>query len=109
MTFPRLYLTNGQAHEIRVTVDWASNEAKFYIDGTLRSTVAANGDAGMGAGTTALEIGSVLTGTAVLLDGDIYWVQIYDGIDGTLVFDMNLADAEEPFATFTERSAKLRR
>ncbi len=55
--------------------------------------------------STALVHLNSQAGVAGFMEGDMYDAQIYDGIAGTLVFDANLADATEPFATFTERSS----
>ncbi len=101
---------------VRVTFDvdnGASDaEIKFYTStddaitwDQLGTTQLAGSTTSIFSGTGTINIGGHTNGTSVFV-ADYHRAQIYDGIDGTLVFDADLRFATEPFATFTEQSSE---
>lgn len=109
-------VTDGDPLWVAGTVDVSVGTVKFYTGGAgttpvwtqLGSTVTGSGATSIHSGTAVLEVGTDNTGTAQFLTGDIFNAQLEDGYDegvGTLQFDVVLADATQPFATFTERSS----
>ena len=116
-----LTVSDGDILWIRVTLDVDNGdtdaEAKFYTaDGALANPSASDftqlGATQLVGATTSIfasssevEVGAANLGTVGPLAADVLRAQIFDGIDGTLVFDCDLRDATEPFATFTERSS----
>lgn len=112
--------TDGAVKWIRASLDvdngGGNRDCKFYTsdDGVtwtqLGTTVTAGGATTLFNATTApVEIGSIFTGTIQPSTGKFYRVRIYNSYlqtsGGTPVFDANLANATEPFATFVESSA----
>ncbi len=102
---------------LRATIDvdnGASDaEVKFYTGGTgtvpvwtqLGTTQLVGATTSIIDGGTELQFGASGAGGSPLI-GNIYEIQLYSDLtETTLVFDMNLADATEPYATFTERSS----
>lgn len=93
---------------IRGTLAVSSGTVTFYTspDGVtwtqLGSTVV-SGATSINSNTTAITLGG-LNATNSLLVGNLYRAQIYNGINGTLVFDANFATASKLAATFTESS-----
>lgn len=57
--------------------------------------------------TSVLEIGSTNAGTALRFIGSIYRAQVYDGIDGTLVFDADFSTALPGAGTLTDSENDL--
>lgn len=86
--------TDGTTHWIKVTHNTTTGDIKFYTsengtDWTQLGDTISQGSGAIFSGTSIIEIGSRFAGTDALLAASIYRAQIYDGIDGTLVFDYN--------------------
>ena len=107
-------LTDGTVKWIRVTFDVnngaGGNDAKFYTSDDavtwtqLGTTVTAVGAASIFNSTAQLEIGSdslILNPAA----GKFYRAQVLNGIDGTVVFDANMANVSQTATSFTESSS----
>lgn len=107
-------LSDGAKKWVRVTRDVDNGasgfDTKFYLsdDGVtwtqLGTTVTTATATSVAASAETLYIGSAGTSTQMLA-GDVYRVRVAATIGGDPVLDINLADASEPFATFTERSS----
>lgn len=94
----------GSAHWVRVTLDVdngaAGKSAKFYTseDGIvwtqLGSTVTTAGTTSIFDGPAGVELGAYGPAHSVnLLAGKVFRAQVYNGIEGTLVADFDVADA----------------
>jgi len=91
-------VTDGDTIWLRVTLDvddgGGNRVSTFYTstDGTtwtpLGDPVTVAATTSIHAGTAILAVGALSSGSG-LLTGDVYRAQIYDGIDGTLVFDFD--------------------
>ena len=113
-------LSGSELAWVRVTMDVdngaSDSEVKFYwsTDDTddpdavswtqLGATVLLGSTTSIEDGGDPLKIGLV-GGSGDSYIGDMYRAVLYNGIDGTIAFDAVVADATEPYATFTERSA----
>lgn len=89
--------SDGSLQSVRVTCDVSTGETKFWTssDGGASWDVLSTHSiesTGIYDSTAPVEIGSINQGGLLLAVGDFYHVQIYDGIDGTLVSDMNPSD-----------------
>lgn len=76
-------LTDGAAYTIRATMDVSTGGVAFFIDGIAAGTPTVATGAGSGSGLTL-----VVGGTSEFnwpVDGDIYYCEIRDGIDGPVV------------------------
>ncbi len=119
--------TDGTKQGIRVTFDVDNGssgaDAKFYTlndpddDPTntanwtqLGTTQTFGSTTSIDDGTAALSIGGNNQGTSQMLNGSTHRALIYDGIDGTLVLDINAADEDgdtvTQAGTFVESSAQ---
>ena len=101
-------LTNDVTYWLRVTRSWSDGDTNFYkstngTEWTLISNHTVSSGTHLTTNDTAL---TVADGGFGAFDGRLYRAQVYDGIDGTVVFDADLNDATEPFSTFTEASAQ---
>jgi len=102
-------IADGAPLWVRVTFDTdngaSGNDTKFYTstDGTnwtqLGTTRTNAGTVTMFSGTSIVEIGSALAGTATAVAGKIYRAQIYNGIDGTKVLDVDTSVINNGSAT----------
>jgi hypothetical protein len=100
---------------VRVTLDVdngaGGNTATFYTssDGVtwtqLGTTSTIASTTSIFSGSAVAEVGSTTSGTLDVLIGSIYRAQIYDGINGTLVFDANFVGQRTNAATFVESSS----
>lgn len=107
---------NGDAKWLRATLDidnGASGRAiKFYTsdDGAswtqLGATVTQAGVTSIFSGPAILEVGTANIGTASLFTGKVYRAQVFDGIDGTLVFDAEFDQEAIGTTSFTESSSE---
>lgn len=101
---------NGSPLWVRATLSVnngaGGNDTKFYTstDGTnwtqLGTTVTASGTTSINANTSSVEIGARNGGTLGQFAGKIYRAQIYNGINGTLVFDLDtstLTSGADPY------------
>jgi len=109
--------TNGTVHWVKVTVDvdngsggkdikfWTSDDNVTYTQ--LGTTVVDAGTTAIYASNVDLYIG-VESPTSVnnITIGKLYQAQVYDGIDGTLVFDADFTAEAEGTTSFTESSAQ---
>lgn len=94
--------TNGQAYWIRAVVDVDNGasgyDVKFYTSTNgsswtqLGSTVTTAGVLSIYSSTSELAVGGLYLATTQLPNGNIYNAQVYSGIDGTKVFDLNVAN-----------------
>jgi len=84
--------TDGDAVEIRAAIDVTSaNLVTFYKDEVvLGDTVAIAAGAGVPSGDTLI-VGAD-SGLGARLAGDVYWVEVRDGIDGPVVARMDAGD-----------------
>ena len=111
-------VTDGETKWVRATLDVdndaSGHDIKFYTsdNGTdwsqLGTTVTTGGTTSIYAGTWLLEVGAFANGGADPLDGEVYQAQVFDGIDGTVVFDADfthLTAAELDTGSFTELSS----
>lgn len=99
---------------IRATMDVndgvGNRVINFYLsdDGItwtkLGNTVTAAGTTSIFNGTAVVSV-AAWTGSSSQGAGKIYRAQIYDGIDGTLVFDANFSAVSEGATSFTESSS----
>lgn len=107
-------LNDGDRQWLRATLDVSSGDLKFFTGGSadtpswsqLGNTVT-NSATSIHAGTAELRVGDAVNPT-LLSQGEFYQARVYDGIDGTLVFDANFTNQTaltEPYATFTEGSS----
>jgi hypothetical protein len=107
-------LTDGTVKWIRVTFDVnngaGGNDAKFYTSDDavtwtqLGTTVTAVGATSIFNSTAQLEIGSDSL-TLNPAAGKFYRAQVLNGIDGTVVFDANMANVSQTATSFTESSS----
>jgi hypothetical protein len=105
-------VTNGTAKWVRVTLDvdnGGNHDVKFWLSDDnvtytqLGSTVTTAGVTSIFSGTSELRVGNA-SGTS--LAGKVYRAQVYNGIAGTKVLDVNLAAVTDPTqATFVEQSS----
>lgn len=98
-----------QAGWIRATRVAATGVFTFYTstDGITWSQLGTTVTLATGApfnGTSVVEVGSANTGASPTY-GNIYRAQIYNGINGTLVFDANFSLAAKLATSFTESSS----
>ncbi len=101
--------TDGSRHWVRATLDVdngaADSDATFYTseDGEtwvqLGSVINSGGTVSIDDNNSPVSIGALLNGVANRYTGDIYRVQIRNGIDGPLAVDFNPPDAENTGAT----------
>lgn len=97
-------ITDNTAKWIRATRATASGDVNFYLsdDGNSWTKLGATVSTTLGAGfasTRTLFIGDSAS------EGKIYRAQLYNGINGTLVFDANFTAVAEGATTFTESSS----
>jgi hypothetical protein len=74
------WLTAGVAAEFKHVIDWSETDWYTYIDGTLRATDTVVGTQ-FAADSGDLSVGGLGT---LWFQGDIYWVEVRDGIDGPI-------------------------
>jgi hypothetical protein len=110
--------TDGTPHWVRSTLDvdngagvyevrhYTSDNGQHWVQ--LGSTITGGSTTNIYSSSAQLELGRVaITGGGYLpMAGKIMRAQVYDGIEGTLVFDADFSVAIEPFATFAESSAQ---
>jgi hypothetical protein len=102
--------TDFSRHWVRVTRTAATGVFNFYTstDGVVWTQLGdadVSGNSGNLAVTTEiLCVGSNSNGTSLLLAGKIYQAQVYDGIDGTLVFDADFTNRGASNQSFPESS-----
>ena len=115
-------LTDGTAKWIRATLDVdngsTQNEAKFYTsdDGStwtqLGTTVTTAGTTSIYAGTFPLAFGGAGVGS-VFLTGKLYRAQVFNGIDGTKVLDIDTSvitsGSPTTFTALTGQTATIAR
>lgn len=82
-------LSDGDAAEIRGTVDVSTGDFEVFVDGS--SVASATKTAGPLNPSADLVVGS-WTSTVFLFDGDIYWAEVRDGIDGPVVARFDAVD-----------------
>lgn len=104
-------VTNGQSKWIKATLDVnngaSGRTANFYLSddrvtwAQLGTSVTIAGAANTFDSTASVMIGSYLAGTTLLLSGQVYRVDIYNGIGGTLAvsFDANNYAGGSSFAS----------
>jgi hypothetical protein len=109
-------VTDGSTLWIRATLDVdngaAGNDVKFFTsdDGLtwtqLGTTVTTALTTSIYAGTSVLEIGSVLNGTSNAARGKFFRAQVLNGIGGTVAFDANFENSITSLlqTSFTESS-----
>ncbi len=95
-------VAEGAAKWFRATLDVdngaSGNDVKFFTsdDGTswtqLGSTVTTAGATAIVSGSAQLEVGGAFAGTSFPPTGRFFRAQVYDGIDGTPVFDWSAED-----------------
>jgi len=103
-------LTDGAVKWVRATLDVdngaSGHDVKFWTsdDGStwtqLGTTITTAGTTSVFSGTAALAIGSQLTGTSAVA-GKVYRAQVYNGIGGTLVLDVDTSVITGDVASFT--------
>jgi len=74
---------------------------------TLLNTVTTAGVTSILAGTRALEFGARNSGTQEMLAGSLYWAEVRDGIDGTVVSRFDATDKTPGSAVFTDETGKV--
>ena len=84
-------LSDGTAHVIRATVDVSTGAVVYYIDGVQHDTDTMTTGAGTVTDITDLYVGAT-SADAELFDGDVYYVEVRDGIDGPVVARMDADD-----------------
>jgi hypothetical protein len=102
-------INDGATSWIRVTRASVSGSVIFYTstDGstwTQLGTTIAGASGSLFSGTASLDIGRLGTGTNGT-SGKIYRAQILSGINGTTVFDANMANVSLTATSFTESSS----
>lgn len=110
-------VSNGNALWIRITIDvndGAGNKvATFYTssDGiswtALGSAVTEVGTASFFDSTASVEIGSNNAGTGLRLAGKIYYAEIRNGIDGTVVAKFDPREGDVAATTFTSGTGEV--
>ncbi len=90
-TGPQLALSPGTVHDFRVTFDVASGEYEFFIDDVSQGIVASTAGAGMPSGEP-VRVGAYGAATSRMFTGNIYWAEIRDGIDSTIVARFDAED-----------------
>jgi hypothetical protein len=108
-------VTNAATKWVRATLDVSSGNVNFYTsdDGENWTLLGAADQGGAGAtsiysSTAILEVGSTDAGGQANFAGQIYRLQVYDGIAGTLAFDADFQDTSTHGATrktVTEKSS----
>ncbi len=97
---PLTPFVDGQRYEIEVVfevgVGW-----ELFVDGVSNDTNAKLAAGEITGTATPLYVGSA--GGSAVCQGNIFSASVAE-FGGTLLADVNLADATEPFATFTERA-----
>ena len=105
-------VSDGAVKWVRVTRAQAAGEVKFYTsdDGSswtqLGTTVTGASTGAMFSGSAGVEVGSVSNGSSFLSAGKFYRAQVYNGIGGTKVLDVDtsvLTSGSQ--TTFTESSS----
>lgn len=94
-------LTDGTAYELRMTSVESTGTVTLYVDGAQEGTVATGRTAPIYNGSSQLVVGSRYDTNGDPFDGEVYWAEIRDGIDGPVVARFDAADWSEPFATAT--------
>lgn len=110
-------ITDGAAKWVRVTMDVDNGalgyDVTFYLSdngmdwtqlGDVVTTLVATS---IHSGTAVLELGSIVTGTALLLNGYIYSAEVLSGIDGTVVASPDLTDLYPGKTSFTDEQGKV--
>jgi hypothetical protein len=108
---------DGRVHWVRSTLDVDNGAGAFEVrhytsdDGQdwvqLGSTITGGSTTNIYSSSAQLEVGRVaILGGYLPMAGKILRAQVYDGIEGTLVFDADFSVAIEPFVTFIESSAQ---
>lgn len=103
---------DGAAGGVRVTWRQSDGRVQFFVadnpedpDGTTWTQLGADQTiaiASIFASSTGAEIGSINGGTARLYSGTVTYVEIRDGIDGTVVADPDFRGEEPGTVTFTD-------
>lgn len=88
---------DGSRHSMRFTWDDSINETEFFTADDFTNFAQLGNPVTVSAAsifdsTAAVEIGSFAGATIRIFDGKIFRMQIYDGINGTLVADFNAND-----------------
>lgn len=110
-------LTDGEIKWVRATLDVddgaSGNAVKHYLsdDGSdwtqLGSTVTTAGVTSIYSGAQTVEVGANSSGGQRKLVGKVFRAEIYDGIDGTRVFDARFEDEEPGTTSFQEVSHEV--
>jgi hypothetical protein len=82
---------DGQATEVRVTLDVSAGDMVWYQDGVQVDTDTFTAQP-LDPGGRTLVVGADYLGTGLLFDGDIYWAERRDGIDGPVVARFDAGD-----------------
>ena len=105
-------ITDGAVKWVRVTRAKAAGEVKFWTSDDnvtytqLGTTVTGASTGSMYSGTAVLEVGRATDSTSGVITGKFYRAQVYNGIAGTKVLDVDtsvLTSASQ--TTFTEQSS----
>ncbi len=86
-----LPISGGVGYVQRVTRDASTGDVVFYVDGGIVSTVGDVSGA-LFPGSTVLGVGYSWANTFNLLNGDIYWAEVRDGIGGPVVARFDAVD-----------------
>ncbi len=94
-------LVAGVATEVRITLDVSAGDVVWYQDGSSVGTDSFTAQALLGSDNT-LTVGALVGGAANNHEGDFYWAEVRDGIDGPIVARFDARELSEPFATYTD-------
>lgn len=90
-TSPVLTATDGAAYEIKAQWDVSAGSMEWFQDGVSLGTDTYSAGASSPS-TASLVVGAESAGT-LPFDGDVYYVEVRDGIDGPIVARMDATDA----------------
>ena len=116
-------VTDGQPTWLRATLDVdngaSGNDVKFFTSSNgqdwnqLGATVTTAGTTSIFSSTSIVEIGSRVTGASELIAGKVYRAQIFNGIDGTKVLDVDTSvitsGAATSFTALTGQTVTINR
>jgi len=85
-------VTDGATAVVKVTRAAASGDTIFYVDDVKLGDTVASAAFGPYVGGEDLTVGVLSNGTTQPFDGDIYWAEVRDGIDGPVVARMDAGD-----------------